>query len=181
MQSVVDRALLAVQGVGTAEACRECFGRPPDFVPSVFVAEEFARELGQLLKAGHMIIVPQSAEGRDLIAPSLASQGFAAASFSLYKLERSAAPQQVLSAYHSLSDPETYVVFMSPSAVRATVELVGPTLRSKKIVSVGPLTSRAIRSAGLQVWREAVEHSEEGVLRELREEASGSLRTRAQR
>lgn len=171
MQSVVERALLAVQGVGTADACRDCFGRAPDFVPSVFVAEEFASELGQILKVDQRVLVPQSEQGRDLIAPTLASKGYRATSFSLYKLEQTLAPQKLLDAYSSLSDVDTYVIFMSPSAVRATVELVGPTLKSKKLLSVGPLTSQAIRKSGFTVWREAIEHSEDGVLRELRSSA----------
>jgi uroporphyrinogen-III synthase len=167
METAVKQALLAVQGVGTADACRECFGRAPDFVPSVFVAEEFAKEFAQVLKAGERVLVPQSAEGRDLLAPTLASKGHKASSFSLYRLEQISAPKELLDQYRSLRDSETYVVFMSPSAVRATVEAVGSTLESKKLLSVGPLTSQAIRKAGLTVWREATEHSEDGVLREL--------------
>ncbi len=167
MRTAVESSLLAVQGVGTADACRECFGRTPDFVPSVFVAEEFAKEFAQVLKAGQRVLVPQSAEGRDLLAPTLASKGYKATSFSLYKLERTTTPQEFLEQYRALCDRETYVVFMSPSAVRATVEAVGSTLESKKLLSVGPLTSQAIRKAGLIVWREASEHSEDGILREL--------------
>jgi uroporphyrinogen-III synthase len=167
MVMAVERSLIAVQGVGTADACRECFGRSPDFIPSVFVAEEFAKEFAQVLKVGERVLVPQSAEGRDLLAPTLASKGFGASSLILYKLEQRSAPHDLLEQYRSLQDSETYVVFMSPSAVRATVEAVGPTLESKKLLSVGPLTSQAIRKAGFTVWREAIEHSEDGVLREL--------------
>jgi uroporphyrinogen-III synthase len=167
LQAVVERSLIAVQGVGTADACRDCFGRTPDFIPSVFVAEEFAKDFAQILKSDQRILVPQSEQGRDLFAPTLASKGYRASSFSLYKLEPTRAPQKILDEYCSLEDTETYVIFMSPSAVRATVELVGPTLKFKKLLSVGPLTSQAIRKAGLSVWREAIEHSEDGVLREL--------------
>lgn len=167
LKSAVERSLVAVQGRGTADACRECFGRPPDFMPSVFVAEEFAREFAHVIKPGQQVLVPQSAEGRDLLAPTLCIQGHKATSFSLYRLEKTQLSKEVLVAYDSLGDDETYVVFMSPSAVKATVELVGKSLRSKKLISVGPLTSQAIKRAGLSVWKEAVEHSEEGVLREL--------------
>jgi uroporphyrinogen-III synthase len=167
LKSAIERSLIAVQGKGTADACRECFGRAPDFMPSVFVAEEFAREFSHVIKSGQQVLVPQSAEGRDLLAPTLSLQGHKAASFSLYRLDKAAMSEAVLKEYESLGDDETYVVFMSPSSVRATVELVGESLRAKRLISVGPLTSQAIKRAGLSVWREAVEHSEEGVLREL--------------
>jgi uroporphyrinogen-III synthase len=38
---------------------------------------------------------------------------------------------------------------------------------------VGPITSQAVREAGLAVWREAQEHSEEGVLQALVSGAAG--------
>lgn len=163
----MSRSRIAVQGTGTANALREVVGRSPDFMPTVFVAEEFAKEFAQVLKPGQRVWVPQSAEGRDLLAPTLAAQGFKAASFSLYRLENHQPAEQVLKEFHSLNDSETLVVFMSPSAVRASIKVVGTLLASKRLVSIGPITSRAIRDAGLKVWREATEHSEEGVLKVL--------------
>jgi uroporphyrinogen-III synthase len=56
---------------------------------------------------------------------------------------------------------------MSPSAVRAAVQQAGDALIGKRILSVGPITTQAIRKAGLSLWREAREHSEEGVLEAL--------------
>lgn len=164
LERLADRGHLAVQGNGTAEACQECFGRRPEFIPSVFVAEEFAKEISHVLSPGHTVLVPQSADGRDLLAPTLVRKGFQAQSFNLYRLEAVPPADKTMHEYLALGDSETYVVFMSPSAVRATVAAVGPTLSGKKIVSVGPITSQAIRQSGLPVWREASEHSEEGVL-----------------
>lgn len=160
---------IAAQGTGTAKAVQEKFGRYPDFVPSVFIAEEFAREFAERLAPEHPVLVPQSAEGRDVIVPTLQKLGRSATSFDLYRLVKSTIEPTVKESLQKLRDESTFVVFMSPSAVRAAVEEVGAHLGTKKLVSVGPITSQALRKAGLTVWREATEHSEDGVLELLRE------------
>lgn len=169
---------LASQGKGTAEAIQECFGRQPDFVPSVFIAEEFAREFAPKIRAGQRVLVPQSADGRDLLAPTLRLQGKDAHSFSLYALLPLPVDAERLKALQELSNESTFVVFMSPSAVRAAVEQAGATFINKRVVSVGPITSQAIRKAGLTLWREAREHSEDGVLSTLLSDPYGSRGSR---
>jgi uroporphyrinogen-III synthase len=167
MRELVGRARLAAQGNGTALACEEYFQRPPDFIPSVFVAEEFAKEFGDVVSASEAVIVPQSAEGRDVLAPSLVARGIAAESFSLYGLEAVTPPTELIARLAELPHGSTAVVFMSPSAVRAAMNAAGDAIRTKRIVSVGPITSKEIRAHGLSVWAEAREHSEDGVLEVL--------------
>lgn len=163
---IASKVFFAAQGTGTAQAVRECFGRKPDFIPSVFVAEEFANEFARRI-SDERVLVPQSAEGRDVLVPTLLRLGKKAASFNLYCLRRRELEAEIKRAFSALDNDTTFVVFMSPSAVRAAVEEVGVDLKGKKIVSVGPITSSALRKAGLSVWREAVEHSEDGVLQAL--------------
>lgn len=169
LAELTNRASIAVQGSGTAAACQECFGRRPDFVPALFVAEEFAKELSLVVRSGHRVLVPQSADGRDVLVPMLRRNGVQADSFNLYRLEPCQPSADTLLRFGSLPDSETFVVFMSPSAVRAAFKAVGASLSKKKIVSVGPITSQALRQVGLSVWREAREHSEAGVLQALLE------------
>jgi len=158
---------IAVQGSGTAAAARECFGRVADFIPSVFVAEEFAKEFAPRLRDDQRVLVPQSSEGRDLFAPALRTLGKHARSFSLYGLRPRPVETERFEALKALSAETTVVVFMSPSAVRAAVQEARDALVGKRILSVGPITSQAIRKAGLLLWREAREHSEEGVIEAL--------------
>jgi uroporphyrinogen-III synthase len=143
---------------------RECFGRAPDFIPTVFVAEEFAREFAGRLRSDQSVIVPQSADGRDLFAPTLGSLGFQAHGIETYQLKPEHITTEALATYRSFVDAETVVIFMSPSAVRAAVGVFGASLGTDKVVSVGPITSQALKSAGLPVWQEAREHSETGVV-----------------
>jgi uroporphyrinogen III methyltransferase/synthase len=163
------RARLAAQGSGTSAALVECFGRAADFTPSVFVAEEFAREFAVRSKKGECVLVPQSADGRDLLAPTLRASGVDAVAISTYRLEQARISEEQLENYRAFIDDGTALVFMSPSAVRAGVALIGGDLARLRLVSVGPITSQAIKSAGHTVWREAHEHSEEGIIKALSE------------
>ena len=162
------RALLGAQGGGTAAAILECFGRKPDFIPAVFVAEEFAREFAAVLKAGDRLFVPQSADGRDVLAPTLVAMGKDVLSINTYQLEAVALTPEEIEAYRRFVTPNTAILFMSPSAVQATLAGVGGVLGSDKVVSIGPITSQAILSAGLHLWRQAQDYSEDGVLAVLR-------------
>jgi uroporphyrinogen-III synthase len=85
-------------------------------------------------------------------------------SFSLYALVPLSADADRIRALGDLPSETTIVVFMSPSAVRAAVQQAGATLANKRVLSIGPITSQAVRKAGLTLWREAREHSEDGVL-----------------
>jgi uroporphyrinogen-III synthase len=165
--AALSTAFIAAQGTGTAAAVRECFKRSADFIPSVFVAEEFAKEFAPKLRADQLVLVPQSAEGRDLFAPTLRTLGKQARSFSLYGLNARPVEMERREALKAMSGEQTVVVFMSPSAVRAAMQTASDALIGKRILSVGPITTQAIRKAGLSLWREAREHSEEGVLEAL--------------
>jgi len=159
--------MVAAQGSGTADALVECFGRRPNFVPSVFVAEEFARELALRLTKEQMVIVPQSADGRDVFAPTLLTLGRQAIGIKTYRLGPEPITAETLAAYRRFVNPEAAIIFMSPSAAAAAASAIGLTLGTDKVVSVGPITSQALKKAGFPVWREAQEHSEEGVLAAL--------------
>jgi uroporphyrinogen-III synthase len=64
-----------------------------------------------------------------------------------------------------------FILFMSPSAVRATVKSVASReqLTNLKVISIGPSTTRALGEQGLSVYAEAAEHSENGVVHCLSE------------
>ena len=75
----------------------------------------------------------------------------------------------------------SYIIFMSPSAVRAVARAFKdyrPALEALRIVSVGPITSQAVRESGLEVFAEAIEHSEDGVIAELAKVAEGADRAK---
>jgi uroporphyrinogen-III synthase len=165
--SATANALIAVQGSGTADAVLECFGRKANFVPTVFVAEEFALEFVQRVSNASSITVLQSADGRDVFAPTMAEKGFQVVTINTYNVRPEPVATETLGRYREFVDNETAVLFMSPSAVRAATEVLGNSVGTDKIVSIGPITSQALRAVGIPVWREAQEHSEAGVIASL--------------
>ncbi len=166
--------LLAAQGKGTAEAIEECFGRKADFLPTVFVAEEFAKQLAQFIDEGAKVFVPQSADGRDVFAPTLRALAVPAETIDTYCIVDEPLSEELKSKVRGLVGIEAYVVFMSPSSVRATARAFKEdraALESLRIVSVGPVTTEAVQACGLKVFTEATEHSEDGVLEALKKAA----------
>lgn len=162
--SVTSSCSIAAQGAGTARAVRECFGRKVDFIPTVFVAEEFAGEFAQRFPRVAGVVVLQSADGRDIFAPTLTNLGFDALGINTYQLQRESVGVEILGQYREFVGHATAVVFMSPSAVLAAAALFGSSLGTDKVLSIGPITSQALRAAGFPVWREALEHSEAGIV-----------------
>jgi uroporphyrinogen-III synthase len=162
---------LAVQGSGTADALQSCFGRRADFMPSVFVAEEFGEEFAREVRPNGKVLIPQSADGRDILAPLLRSKGFDVISLDTYRTSEASLSNAERAAFERLEPRDTVMVFMSPSAVRATVKALSPErqlLDLLSVISVGPITTQAAKEAGLTVALEAMPHSEEGVIEALR-------------
>jgi uroporphyrinogen-III synthase len=162
---------IAVQGVGSREVVRQCFSRDADFMPSVFVAEQFAEEFCARVSSDARVLVAQSSEGRDVFGRTLVARGYRVATVQTYTTK--AVTPAIHEINHFLSicqGGELFLLFMSPSAVNATVSALTScedSLRKARIISVGPITSHAIRKHGLQVAAEATEHSEAGVVRAL--------------
>ncbi len=151
---------------------RECFGRSVDFESSVSTAERFASQFIEGAKGtAPEVLIPQSADGRDALGPLLQKGGCVVTKVSTYgpvEVAPSAEEQEGLARANSEG---AFLVFMSPSAVRATVKSVSTRgqLARLKIISVGPSTTKAIIEHSLTVYAEASEHSENGVIHCLSE------------
>lgn len=176
--SISPSVAFAVQGTGSAEVLRSCFGREADFIPSAFVAEHFADEFLQRVSRNQQVLVAQSSEGRNVFAQKLQANGIAVDTVTTYTTRSSVpAPADIERVVDLQSRAEgACILFMSPSAVHATVAALGArsgALSGYRIVSVGPITTRAVRSYGLSVAAEAVEHSEGGIVRALQELLGG--------
>jgi uroporphyrinogen-III synthase len=161
--------LLASQGPGTSDAIEACFGRRPFFESSVSTAEVFAEEFLKLAPLVSGLLVPQSAIGRDVFAPLLKAGGVSVCEFAGYTLMTVTPGEDEQCAISASAAKGGYIIFMSPSAVRATLETCRDQegLRRLKVISIGPTTSDAVRETGLSLHVEATDHSEEGVLSAL--------------
>lgn len=164
------QARLAAQGPGTSEAVRTIFHREVDLESPIALAEVFAEQLVHRLGASGRVVVPQSAEGRDVFAPIIGRSGAEVVCIATYGLVTKAPGSEEIAAVRGVSPEDSFIVFMSPSAVVSTVETFPDPehLKTLRVVSIGPVTSKAVRDAGLKVFAEAKEHTETGVVECLR-------------
>jgi uroporphyrinogen-III synthase len=154
------------QGPGTSEAIRTIFMRDVEVESARSTAESFAEAFERSVPRGSRVLVPQSAEGRDIFGPTLAQRGFSVTCVTTYALEQVSPTVDEIEFLERSAPLDSVVLFMSPSAVRATVRALSDPERLKKLraISIGPSTSAAIRQSGLNLFREAPEHSEAGVI-----------------
>ena len=160
----------ASQGPGTSRAIEECFGCTPFFEATLSTAEGFASEFLNLAAHPTEVFVPQSSIGRDALGPLLRAGGIHVCEVAAYGVITCCPDSDEQRDLSHAAAGNGFIVFMSPSAVRATIETCSDreSLEKLRVVSIGPSTSEAIRESGLHVTVESVEHSEEGVFRALR-------------
>jgi uroporphyrinogen III methyltransferase/synthase len=165
------QARLAAQGPGTSEAVRTIFHREVDLESPIALAEVFAEQLVYRLGTSGRVLVPQSSEGRDVFAPVVRRSGAEVLSIATYGLVTTTPRDEDIAAVRGVSPEDSFLVFMSPSAVASTVETFPDPehLKTLRVVSIGPVTSKAVRDAGLKVFAEAKEHTETGVVECLME------------
>lgn len=170
-----DEFHFASQGPGTSKAIEECFGCTPFFEATLSTAEGFASEFLNLAAHPTEVFVPQSSIGRDALGPLLRAGGVRVCEVAAYSVITSRPDLDEQRDLSHAAAGNGFIVFMSPSAVRATIETCSDreSLAKLRVVSIGPSTSEAIRESGLHVTVEAVEHSEEGVVRALRDCVTG--------
>ena len=160
------QARLAAQGPGTSEAVRSVFAREVDLESPISLAEVFAEQLAHRLGGVGSVLLPQSANGRGVFGPLVRQSGVQVVCVQPYGLVTVQPSESEIAAVRAVTPEDSCIVFMSPSAVRATVETFPDPehLRCLPIVSIGPMTSKAVREVGLKVFAEAKEHTESGIV-----------------
>lgn len=165
---------VALQGPGTAEAFTQAFLRAPDLLPELFLAEELARSLSQTITescspSSANVLLMQARDGRNVVAPIVAATGANVECHSLYATEEVPLPQEVRSALVEMPEHDMILLFMSPSAVRATTHYLEERHKKKsQVLCVGPITAHAARECGYENIIESKDHSEDGIVALLR-------------
>jgi uroporphyrinogen III methyltransferase/synthase len=156
---------VAAIGPGTAAALAE-HGVIADFVPERFVAEGLVDALAGV--AVGRVLIARAAQARDLLPDELRKRG---------------AEVDVLALYETLAEPLSaeqleavagadYVTFTSSSTVTFFVQAgAGRQARHARLVSIGPVTSAALREHGLEPHVEATRHDIDGLVQALLEDA----------
>jgi len=159
-------ARVAAIGPGTAEALRE-HGVIADVVPERFLAEGLVEALADVPVA--RALIARAAQARDLLPDALRQRGAEVDVVALYETvsEPLSASQMI-----ELGDAD-YVTFTSSSTVRFFFDAVGERLASRtRLVSIGPVTSAALRERGREPDVEASRHDIDGLVGALVSDAA---------
>jgi uroporphyrinogen-III synthase len=151
---------VAAIGQGTARAC-ELVGMKVDLVPAKAVAESLAEALVPMAQ-GKRFLLPRAAAARDVLPEALRAAGGEVEDVAVY---RNAVPEGSVAAVRELfaegARGVDAVTFTSASTVvnlLALLEVSGVRLPADVArVSMGPITSEALRAHGLQPDAEADE------------------------
>jgi uroporphyrinogen III methyltransferase/synthase len=156
---------VAAIGPGTAAALRE-HGIEVDVVPERFVAEGLIDALAEV--PVHRALIARAAEARDVLPEALRARGADVDVLALYETVAEPLDERQLEAVERVD----YVTFTSSSTVKFFFEAAGSRLRDgTRLVSIGPVTSAALRERGREPDVEAERHDIEGLVAALVEDA----------
>jgi uroporphyrinogen III methyltransferase/synthase len=163
---------VAAIGPGTARALAKC-GISADIIPERFVAESLVEALAEVDVAGKRVLVARAAEARDVIPEHLSERGAEVDVVALYETVREEPGAEAVEAAQSAD----YVTFTSSSTVRNLTDALGERFpKAARTVSIGPVTSAAVKDAGLEVHIEAASHDIDGLLDALLANAASPRR-----
>ena len=157
---------LAALGPGTASALRAS-GIEADIVPERAIAESLVEALAQRPVRRALIVRAESA--RDVLVDALRERG---AEVEILALYRTVAEPLGDRARHAALAAD-YLTFTSASSVRSFLQSAG-SAAGPRIVSIGPITSAALREHGLEAHIEAAEHTPDGLIAALLEDAASA-------
>jgi uroporphyrinogen III methyltransferase / synthase len=152
-------ARVAAIGPGTARALRDR-GVVADLVPERSVAESLVAALAAL--DVRRALVAGAQEARDVLPRALRDRGAAVDELALYRTVRAPLDDELRGAALGAD----YLTFASGSAARFFAEAAG-TLDGPRLVSIGPVTSEALRALGREPDVEAAEHTPDGLVAAL--------------
>ncbi len=159
---------LCAIGPATAEALRRR-GLEPELVPEEFVAEGVLAALAEKGMAGRRVLLPRAAEARDVLPDGLRRLGAQVDVLPVYRTVAPAGLEQKAQELFSVLRPQ-WVTLTSSSTVRHLLAAVPrQLLAGVRLASIGPVTTRTAREAGLEVTVEATRYTAEGLAEAMAE------------
>jgi uroporphyrinogen III methyltransferase/synthase len=165
---------LAAIGPATARALGR-YGVSADIVPERFVAESLVEALSERFDGGvaavERALIARAREARDVLPDALRARGIDVDVLALYETVAEPLAAPVLAEALEAD----YITFASSSTVRLFFEALGPggaLPATARVVSIGPVTSGALREHGIQPHAEAARHDTEGLVDALLADAA---------
>ncbi len=151
-------------GPATARAARAA-GFPVAVQPDRYVAESLLDALARVGVEGCRMLLPRAEEARDVLPRGLAGLGARVDQVAAYRTEPAYNEAERLRGV--LRCRPDLVTFASPSAVRATVQLVEDVkvLQSIPAACIGPVTAAEAARQGLRVVAVADTYTQDGLVR----------------
>lgn len=163
-------ANLKVAAIGKATAdCLRKRGIIADFVPEKFVAEGLIELLNKNINNNDNILIPRAKEARNVLVEEL-RKICTVEEIKIYEtIRENSEKNSIIELLQKDSKP--FITFTSSSTVKNFIEILGEDnlelLRGAKLVSIGPVTSKTIKSFGLDVYSEAIEYTIDGIINKL--------------
>jgi uroporphyrinogen III methyltransferase / synthase len=155
-------ARVAAIGPGTASALRQR-GVLADVIPRRAVAEGLVEELAASGPPVRRALIVRAREAREVLVDALRERGAEVDVLALYETLARPLSQRALAAARAAD----YITFTSSSTVRFFLQAAGGEAglsATTRVVSIGPVTSAALREHGLSVDVEAASHDVEGLV-----------------
>ena len=152
---------LAAIGPGTAEELRS-FRLCADLVPGVYRAESLAEAL-VAEAAGGRFLLARASRGREVLAEQLLAAGAAVEQIVVYRSRDVDRPDPGVAAALAAGRID-WITVTSSAIAQSLVRLFGDELRRAKLASLSPITSEALRRAGLEPAVEATSYTMAGLV-----------------
>ena len=150
------KSKICVVGVETAKAIK-ARGIIADIIPQKYVAEGIYKELKDIINENDKILIPRAKNARDFLVSKLSEKCYVK---EVIIYESVIDNNKKNLALEVIEDESVdYITFASSSTVKNFITLIGEEnlkkLKNKKIISIGPITSKTIEDFGLGVYKEA--------------------------
>lgn len=154
---VLGSAKVAAVGAKTAQALRS-IGIHADLVSPVAHAEGLLDALGDAVGTRSRFLFPRAGDGRETLVEGLEDAGHEVTLVTAY--DKQPVSGEALDRLSAGIEEADAILVTSGSVVRSLVEAAGTdALKGKVLASIGPVTSEALRDAGLEPTFEATDAS----------------------
>lgn len=164
IRSLYNKKICAI-GSGSGETLKK-YGLNADFIPSKFDSRTFLNEILSELDEQSLVLMLRAKEGSDILPKGLKAAGIAYSDIPIYETVTDYRRKFELNKNISQFD---YVVVSSAGAAKALAEMIDDkALLCKKIVSIGPVTTKALRELEINEVTTALEYDVEGIIDAIR-------------